>query len=154
MSYSSIVALVCFACHIFVSWKTGPKWWTQISYYVYVGFAVTAYIAVPVVNMVYFIVWVAVDGALSYNSIYLCWKVAYFTYCIGFLVAFSSGEFRSLRTYAQTYIQLRKSIENKTDEEVTDYLRIQKFDQLNPKAQQLMMQQVRQIRGTVVPYVL
>ena len=30
-----------------------------------------------------------------------------------------------------------------TDEEVAAYLLIIKFDQLNPKAQQLMMQQVR-----------
>jgi hypothetical protein len=70
------------------------------------------------------------------------------------LVAFASGTFKSFKNYAQTYIQLKKSIENKTDEEVTDFLKIQKIDQLNPKAQQLMMQQVRQIRGTVVPYVL
>ena len=41
-----------------------------------------------------------------------------------------------------------------TDEEVAAYLLIIKFDQLNPKAQQLMMQQVRQIRGAVIPYVL
>ena len=81
-------------------------------------------------------------------------EIAYFTYCVGYLVAFASGTFKSFKTYAQTYIQLKKSIENKTDEEVTEYLKIQKYDQLNPKAQQLMMQQVRQIRGTIIPYVL
>ena len=131
MMCTSCIALVCFGCHSFVSWKTGPKWWTKISYYVYFGFAVTAYIVVPVVNIILFIIYMATSEGTSILSIYLCWKVAYFTYCVCYLVAFAFGTFRSFKTYAQTYINLKKNIENKTDEEVKDYLEIQKFDQQN-----------------------
>ena len=103
-----------------------------------------------------FAIFIAAFGAASSQSIYLCWKVAYVTYCVGFLISFSTpdGVFRSIKTYAQTYIELKNNIENKSDQEVTAYLMIKKFDQLNPRAQQLLMQQVRQIRGTVIPYVL
>ena len=103
-----------------------------------------------------FAIFIATFGAASIQSIYLCWKVAYVTYCVGFLLSFSApnGVFRSLKTFAQTFHELKINIENKTDEEVTAYLMIQKIDQLNPKAQKLLMQQVRQIRGTVIPYVL
>ncbi len=156
MMGTSSLALVCFACYIFVSWKTGPAWWKKIGYYVYLGFAITAYIVVPVVNIILFAIFIAAFGAASIQSIYLCWKVAYVTYCVGFLVSFSTpdGVFRSFKTYAQTYIELKNNIENMNDDEVTAYLMLTKFDQLNPKAQQLLMQHVRQIRGTVIPYVL
>jgi hypothetical protein len=60
----------------------------------------------------------------------------------------------TLITIAQTYIQLKKNIENKTDDEVEAYLMMQEFNPEHPERKQLMIQQIGQIRGTVIPYVL
>lgn len=65
MMGTSFLALACFTCYIFVSWKTGPVWWNKIGYYVYLGFAIIAYIVVPVVNIITFALFIAAFGAKS-----------------------------------------------------------------------------------------
>ena len=88
ITFTSIIALVCFACLLFVSWKTGPEWWVKIGHKVYWAWALTAFVIVPLINILTFTIFLAspIDGESPNKDLYLCWKMVYVSYCIGYLL--------------------------------------------------------------------
>lgn len=88
ITYASNIALICFACVLFVNWKSGPEWWVKIGPKVYWGWALIAYVIVPLINILLFTIFLAApkSGVNPKKDLYFCWKVVYNSYCIGYLI--------------------------------------------------------------------
>jgi hypothetical protein len=73
---------------LFVNWKSGPEWWVKIGPKVYWGWAIIAYVIVPLINITVFTIFLATpnNGLNPNKDLYFCWKVVYNSYCIGYLI--------------------------------------------------------------------
>ena len=81
-----MVALICFACVLFVGWKTGPAWWVKIGPKVYWCWTLIGFVIVPLINITVFTIFLAAPNVDAKKDLYFCWKVVYISYCIGYLI--------------------------------------------------------------------
>ena len=119
IKFSSLIALFCFACLLFVNWKTGSDWWVKIGPCVYWGFTITGFIIMPIISIIMFVLFVALpfQGEGS-RDLYLCWKVVNVSYCIGYLVTYSFpslfGDGKSVHTrikkHINSFVKLREDV--------------------------------------------
>lgn len=86
MGVTGLISLACFTCQIFVTWKTGPNWWQKNGLCVFKYMAITAHFVMPAVS----IVMLLIDLFKGLRSMYLCWKVVYGGYCIGYMIVYTS----------------------------------------------------------------
>ena len=107
-----MISLACFTCQIFVTWKTGPDWWKKNGLRVLKYMAITAHFVMPAVIILILLI----DLFKGERSIYLCWKVVYSGYCVGYMIVFTSD------VNGAAYLKLKEGIENKSDSEVSEFL--------------------------------
>ena len=115
---SNMASVFCITFLVFVSWKKGPQWWTNISHYVFFILLLLNYILIPLANIAVFVYYIF-DPSIDLKAEPIESYIIFFTViCFSRILEYVTLVRRTVVLDARIFLQQKQVMMSKTADEL------------------------------------
>ena len=119
---SNMASVFCITFLVFVSWKKGPAWWTNISHYFFFILLLLNYILIPLANIAVFVYYIF-DPSIDLKAEPIESYIIFFTViCFARILEYVTLVRRTVVLDARIFLQQKQVMMSKTTEELRNQI--------------------------------